>query len=287
MAPEPVGSIASRESFKGKKVAVVGGDSPLGQAIAQEFTSAGGQVCCIGKEEATCHVIITDYSDLEDTKDGCKKALEVLEGKIDVLVNCAGNIIPGSMGYKEMPKVAQLNLVSAQMCSELLAPELAKSEIGNIVNVACAIGSMIKMPGVLIDYGVTKAGMCHMSRNLALQLAPKVRCNVVLPGLFEGDQVLTALAGGDEKVEKLLMENGAKATLLQRLGKPQEVAAAVFYIATQEGATGTEIVLDGGAALTNWLNHPVEGMVGILPDQFPTGLQESLTSHNKKRKSGA
>lgn len=46
-------------------------------------------------------------------------------------------------------------------------------------------------------------------------------------------QVLTALAGGDEKVEKLLMENGAKATLLQRLGKPQEVAAAVFYIATQ------------------------------------------------------
>lgn len=71
-----------------------------------------------------------------------------------------------------------------------------------------------------------------------------------------------------------------RCTLLQLIAK-------LLFWPVQEGATGTEIVLDGGAALTNWLNHPTEGMVGVLPDQFPTGLQESLTSHNKKRKSGA
>jgi hypothetical protein len=54
-------------------------------------------------------------------------------------VNCAGNIIPGSMGYKEMPKVAQLNLVSAQMCSELLAPELAKSEVSPFLSSLCFV----------------------------------------------------------------------------------------------------------------------------------------------------
>lgn len=284
MAPEPVGSMASQENFKGKKVVIVGGDSLMGQAIAQEFQAAGGEICAIGKEEATCHVIINDYLDLADTKDGCTKALEVLGGKVDVLVNAAGGILPG-MGYKEMPKVAQLNLVSAQMCSELLAPELAKSEIGNIVNVGMALGSVIKMPGALLNYGIAKAGVCTLTRNLALQLAPKVRCNIVLPGPFEGDPLLAQLAGHDKSVEKQLVEVATKATLLRRLGMPAEIAAAVFYIASQEGATGTEIVLDGGASLTNWANHPTEGLVGALPEQFPTGLLENKGT--KKRKAGA
>lgn len=284
MAPEPVGSIASRENFKEKKVAVVGGDSLLGQAIAEEFRLAGGKVCAIGTEEASCDVIIKDYMDLEDTKDGCKQALEVLGGQIDVLVNAAGGISQG-MGYAEMPKIAQQNLISAQMCSEMLAPELAKSEIGNIVNVGGALGSKLKMPGALLDYGVAKCGVATLTRNHALQFAPKVRCNVVLFGPFEGDPVLAQLAGHDKSKEKALMETAANGTLLKRLGTPQEIAAAVFYIATQEGATGTEIVLDGGACLTHWVNHPMEGLVGVMPEKLPMGLLEN--NGNKKRKAGA
>ena len=54
---------------------------------------------------------------------------------------------------------------------------------------------------------------------------------------------------------------------------------------SQEGATGTEIVLDGGACLTHWVNHPMEGLVGVMPEKLPMGLLEN--SGNKKRKAGA
>jgi NAD(P)-dependent dehydrogenase (short-subunit alcohol dehydrogenase family) len=246
--------------LKDKHVILTGSDSPLGQAIGREFSAHGAKCCGIGRDSKGAHVTLKDYTDLEGTKKAVQEALQKLGGKVDILVNCAGGIDKDMIGYDAMTKVLNSNIVSAQMCSEELYPELKKSEAGGIINVACAVGSLLPMPGDLMNYGVAKAGVMELTKGHALQFAPHVRVNAVCPGLFEGDEIMTVLAGGDKGKEKEMMERAAKAMPLGRIGKPEGIAAAILYLAHQSYGTGQCLVLDSGASLTNWLNHPTQGL---------------------------
>lgn len=73
-------------------------------------------------------------------------------------------------------------------------------QAGGIINVACAVGSLIPMPGDLMNFGVAKAGLMELTKGHAIQYAPDVRVNAICPGLFEGDEV--------SLVERLLFSRG-------------------------------------------------------------------------------
>lgn len=171
------------------------------------------------------------------------------EGRIDVLVNNFGTSDPSkdkdikTTEYDEFIKTIDLNLASVFISSQKAIEYMSRNGGGSIINIS-SIGGIV--PDISqIAYGSSKSTINYLTKLIAVQCArDNIRCNAVLPGMTGTDAVKDKLSDG-------FKEFFLKHTPIKRMGKPEEIAAAVVYFASDESAyaTGQIIDISGGFGL--------------------------------------
>lgn len=238
----------------GKNALVTGGTRGLGRAIVLALARAGGNVVTCYREDAEAaealtrdlkettgeHLVIKADVSRPDEVAGLVQECRERLGALHVVVNNAGTIshVPfAELTLAEWHRVVDTNLTGpAQVIQEAL-PLLADGS--SIVNV----GSRVATVGIPLraHYTAAKAGLAGLSRSLAKELGPRgIRINVIAPGVIDTSEAKQLPAGLRERYNAL--------TALGRLGMPDEVAAAVLFLASDASSyiTGETINVDGG-----------------------------------------
>jgi len=250
------------ESTKCKRVIVTGASSGIGRASAERFLNEGARVVLVGRRKhaleevaaaaraANAFVIAADLSNEEQSERFIAKAVETLGG-LDVLVNAAGILKAGRIEDTSLElwdEMMNINLRSIFHLMKLAVPHLESSR-GNIVNVSSVTGPR-SFPGVLA-YCVSKAGLDHLTRCAALELAAKgIRVNAVNPGVVVSG--LHRSGGMNEEAYAAFLEHSKTTHPLGRVGEAEEIADLIYFLASDRAGwiTGATVSIDGGRALT-------------------------------------
>lgn len=250
--------------FTGKVAFVTGATSGIGHACAIAFANEGANVVCVGrKEEALKDVeqkvrelggrpltIKADLSSEQEAQRAVEESVRVFGG-IDILVNAAGHISNGTIentSLQAWDDMMNVNVRAAFQLMQKALPSLIERR-GNVVNVSSVTG-LRAFPGVLA-YCVSKAALDQLTRCASLELASKgVRVNAVNPGV-----VVTQIhkrGGMSEEAYAAFLEHSKQTHPLGRTGRPEEIAALVLYLASDQASwiTGATYSIDGGRAQT-------------------------------------
>jgi NAD(P)-dependent dehydrogenase (short-subunit alcohol dehydrogenase family) len=239
----------------GKAALVTGGTRGIGRAIAEAFAAAGARVCVLARKpdelEETqaalaaagpgATVYTGSAGDPDAIEAGVAHCIAEL-GSLDVLVNNAGtNPTFGPMIETEpraVRKVLEVNLEGPLFLAQAAWRSWMRDHGGTIINVA-SLGGV--RPSLFIGmYNTSKAALIHLTRQLAVELAPDVRVNAIAPGLVK-THFARALYEHDE-------EGIAARFPMKRLGVPDDIAGAALFLASDASSwmTGELIVVDGG-----------------------------------------
>lgn len=238
-------------------VLVTGGAGGIGSEISVYFARRGYDVAIqynSGRERAeqlateirsTFKVkAVAVGADFEDEKSVCDMFEEVVKtlGAPDVVVNNAGiseQRLFTDVTPQEWQRMVNVNMSAAFYICQCAAPYMIKKQKGAIVNVSSMWG--ISGASCEVAYSATKAGIIGMTKALARELGPSgIRVNCVAPGVIETK--MNAVHSAET------MKELAEETPLCRIGKPEEVAAAVYFLASEEASfiTGQTLCVDGG-----------------------------------------
>ncbi|MCX7682922.1 MAG: 3-oxoacyl-[acyl-carrier-protein] reductase [Anaerolineae bacterium] len=242
------------------KIAVVTGASRgIGRAVALELARRGAAVVVnyhqnagaanevVSAIQATGGRAITvraDVGDFAQAEALIQAALDTF-GQIDILVNNAGTTrdqLLMLMKEEEWDEVLRTNLKSVFNCCKAAARPMVRRRQGRIINITSVSG--IAGQAGQTNYAASKAGIIGFTRSLAKELGPRnITVNCVAPGFIMTD--LTA------DLPEELKQKGIEATPLRRWGKPEEVAYAVAFLASDEAAfiTGATLTVDGGLVM--------------------------------------
>ncbi len=246
-------------SFEGKTVIVTGASSGIGLATVRSFQRKGADVLMVarsaGRLEEIAKELGTRFIATDVTDEGAAERVigeAVMEsGKINVLINSAGILRTGnimSTPIHEFDYMMNINLRSVFLLMQTALPFLKESK-GNIVNVSSVTG-LRAFPNIL-SYCVSKAGLDHLTRCSALELAEfGVRVNAVNPGV-----VITSLhkeSGMNDKRYEEFLEHSKTTHPLGRVGTPDEIADLILFLASDKALwiTGETVSIDGGRSLT-------------------------------------
>ncbi|MBM3659832.1 MAG: SDR family oxidoreductase [Actinobacteria bacterium] len=253
----------------GKTALITGAASGLGAAAARRFAAEGARVAGLDLAEpdwwgevaaaapgASFHVCdVTDEARLETTVD----AVAAEHGSIDVLVNCAGVAGGGPVHWVQLDdweRVIRVNLTGTFLaCKHVLrhmvqqagdAERAARGVAGgSIVNVASVEGIEGTEGGSA--YNASKGGVVILTKNLAIDYGRLgIRVNAVCPGFIEGTAMFASVMGSETMAPYL--DDYRKAHKLGRFGRPDELAAAMLFLASDDASfvTGHALVVDGG-----------------------------------------
>jgi pteridine reductase len=245
--------MANTKKLNGRVALVTGGAKRLGRAVALRLANEGADLAIhYGKSAAEAQELVGEIEKLgrraavfpaELTKVSAIQKLvdEVVGhfGQLDMLINSAANFLETKFGQtteKTWNASLDTNLKAPFFSSQAAAPHLAKSGHGAIVNFA-DIGGVTGWRE-FIPHSLSKGGIILMTRILAKELAPAVRVNAIAPG--------TITMPGDPPEWQA---DFVRLAPLQRSGKPEEIADAVFFLLTAEFMTGQTLVMDGGRTL--------------------------------------
>lgn len=231
----------------GKIVLVTGAGRRVGRAIAEELGAAGAFVVLhyhssrveVAQVASRLPRSLVLKADLRQAA-GCRLLLESVRkhcGRLDCLVNSAAGYQRGPFAYETDETWAQLLALNLMAPARLTRGALALgvSSVVNIVDVAASVPWKHHAA-----YSATKAALAHLTRCLALELAPAVRVNAVAPGTV-------AFPPEFSEAEQAAI---TRRIPLGRVGDPADVARAVRYLLAEDYVTGVVLPVDGGAALT-------------------------------------
>jgi 3-oxoacyl-[acyl-carrier protein] reductase len=171
-------------------------------------------------------------------------------GSIDILVNNAGitrrtdNILLASEDAWE--RVLGVNLLGPYLCVQAVVPHMIKQKYGKIVNISSTGGIGVAASSSHPAYASSKAAICILTKRLAHELGiHNINVNAIAPGLIDTD--ILRVGRTQEELEKIIRKKEASAAL-QRVGKPQDIANAALFLASDESSfiTGQIITVDGG-----------------------------------------
>ena len=242
------------------KVAVVtGGSRGIGRAIALAFARQGANVAVLyaGNEQAAQETadeiralgrqaltLRCDVASWEETKTAVAQILDTF-GQVDILVNNAGITRDGltlSMSEENFDAVVDTNLKGAfHMIRHLFAPMMKRRQ-GRIINISSVAGLMGNAGQ--INYASAKAGLIGMTKTVGKELAARgITCNAIAPGFIQTDMT----AALSDKVK----ENAEKTIPMGHMGKPEDIAAAAVFLASDAAAyiTGEVLRVDGGLCM--------------------------------------
>ncbi len=241
--------------FTGKIVLITGGAGGIGRETAQQFLDKGAHVELWDMDKETGDKIVTKWAndghkvhfekvDVTDF-DAVKQAMSNLKerwGELDVLINNAGitrDATLKKMSPDEWQQVVDVNLNGVFYCGKAAAELMREQESGVILNASSVVGVYGNFGQS--NYVATKSGVIGLTKTWARELGRKgVRVNAVAPGFIETPMVNTV---PDKVLEKLKGQ-----TPLGRLGKPEDIASAYVFLASEQAAfiTGTVLQVDGG-----------------------------------------
>jgi meso-butanediol dehydrogenase/(S,S)-butanediol dehydrogenase/diacetyl reductase len=235
-----------------KRILITGGAGGIGTATAARFLEEGARVIVLDRDEGALQRLHDNLGGLHGTlcadvsdPDEVERAFQELDervGGLDVLINNAGvSIRHGFLDIspQEWRQVMEVNLNGVFFVAQQAARRMLAGDGGVILNMGSTNGLM-GYP-YYADYNASKAGVIELTRSMALELAPTVRVNAVCPGW-----ILTPMQQAEYTPE--MRRLFAAKIPLQRLGRPEDVAALFAFLASDDATfiTGQYFVIDGG-----------------------------------------
>jgi 3-oxoacyl-[acyl-carrier protein] reductase len=250
------------------KVAVItGGAAGMGRAMARKLAEEGCSIVIsdisessgkrtaeemakLGVEAIFVRCDVTDNNQVQNMVDTVIRKF----GKIDILVNNAGAL--GTMWSLEevteedWDRILDLNLKSVFLCCKAVVPHMKEKKYGRIINMS-SMGA-VSPPRSVVHYHAAKAGVISLTQNLALELVSfNIRVNAIVPGPIRTEYYEPRLKNmTDMQREDYFMTKG-KTTPMQRMGRPEEIAAVALFLVTEPSSyiTGETINVAGGLPL--------------------------------------
>ncbi len=238
--------------LSGKRALVTAAGQGIGRAAALAMAREGAQVLATDVNEATLASLAAEGMETRvlNVRDPASIAAAVAAaGRVDALFNCAGFVAAGTILDCDEDQWAfsmDLNMTAMyRMCRSFLPGMIAQGG-GSIINMASVAGAVIAAPNRFV-YGATKAGVIGLTKAIAADFVSKgIRANAICPGTV-----------ASPSLEQRLRDTGdyeaAKASFIARqpigrIGQPEEIAALVVYLASDESSytTGVAHVIDGG-----------------------------------------
>jgi NAD(P)-dependent dehydrogenase (short-subunit alcohol dehydrogenase family) len=247
-------------SFENKTVVITGGAKGIGGSCSRVFHDAGAKVGIFdidekGKDYAkelgkNAMFIKCDVSKENEVKVAISQIIDHL-GDIDILVNNAGIQTYGIVTettIEDWDRVMNVNLKSAFLCSKYAIPSILKKGNGNIINVA-SVQSFISQNNVA-GYTTSKTAMLGLTRSIAVDYAPNIRCVAVCPGTVVTPMLRDAFQLSPDPEE--VYQECVNMHLTKRIGTSLEVAELIAYLASDKAGfmTGQAIRIDGGLGIS-------------------------------------
>lgn len=242
--------------FKDKVVLIVGGNSGIGRAAAVDFGKEGAHVVITGRDQRTIDETVNaipgaqgfrgDIADIESLKP-VVAAIEAQHGRIDVLFANAGigafapvvEVTP-----EQWDQVHNVNLRGCFFAVQAALPLIGK---GGSIIITGSIGSVAAVPGNVM-YAAAKAGLRAVARTLAAELVGQgIRVNMVSPGPTE-TPIINRTEGVPADAVAGLRDIMTDAVPMKRMGRPEEIARPVLFLASEDASfiTGIDLYVDGG-----------------------------------------
>ena len=238
--------------MQGKTALVTAAGQGIGRASALAMAREGARVFATDVNETalaelTALGLQTRVLNVRDPA-SIAAAVEAV-GPVDVLFNCAGFVAAGTILDCDEDQWAfslDLNMTAMYRMCRAFLPGMLERGSGSIINMASAVSSMIAAPNRFV-YGATKAGVIGLTKGIAADFITKgIRCNAICPGTVESPSLEQRLrdTGDYEAARKAFIARQP----IGRIGQPEEIAALVVYLASDESAytTGVAHIIDGG-----------------------------------------
>jgi NAD(P)-dependent dehydrogenase (short-subunit alcohol dehydrogenase family) len=256
--PQSTTEVCSAGRFAGKVVLITGATSGIGEATARLFAKEGAKVFFCGRREALGKQVeasirstqgeatymradVRQETDVKAFVDACVNRY----GQLDIAFNNAGIDYPPSAiadtKTDEFDDLMNTNARGVFLGMKYEIPYMLKANSGAIINMA-SIGGQRAFPNI-VGYGASKAAVIHMTKMAAQEYGKTIRINAVLPGAID-----TAMLDRVERDWKVSKEQLVAPYPIKRVGQPEEVAAAVLWLASAEASyvSGTAFNVDGG-----------------------------------------
>ncbi|WP_445593804.1 dihydroanticapsin 7-dehydrogenase [Bacillus velezensis] len=244
-----------------KTVLITGGASGIGYAAVQAFLNQQANVVVADIDEAQgeamvrkenndrLHFVRTDITDEPACQNAIRSAVDKFGG-LDVLINNAGIEIVAPIHEMELSdwnKVLNVNLTGMFLMSKHALKYMLKSGKGNIIN-TCSVGGVVAWPDIPA-YNASKGGVLQLTRSMAVDYAKhNIRVNCVCPGIIDTPLNEKSFLENNEGTLEEIKKEKAKVNPLLRLGKPEEIANVMLFLASDLSSymTGSAITADGG-----------------------------------------
>lgn len=241
--------------FQDQVVIVTGASRGIGKSLAAAFAAEGAKVACVATTESGANATANEIGNgakgfacdvsSSESVDALIEAVIADLGTPSVLVNNAGitkDTLMLRMKDDDWDRVIDVNLKGAFNCIRAIAKPMMKARYGRIVNITSVIG--LHGGAGQVNYSASKAGLLGITMSVAKELGSRgITCNAIAPGFIESDMT--------ETLPEEFKEEVIKKAPAGRLGKPEDIAPAVLFLASKDSAyvTGQCLTVDGGLFL--------------------------------------
>ncbi|AVI42728.1 SDR family NAD(P)-dependent oxidoreductase [Bacillus pumilus] len=248
-------------NLAGKVVLITGGASGIGLAAVKLFLEHGAIVAVADINEKSGKQLVESFmhehlaffkTDITNESDCQKTVQSVLNqfGTIDVLINNAGIEIVSpvhEMTLEDWNHIVQVNLTGVFLMSKHTLPHMLEKKSGSIINTG-SVGGLVGWPDIPA-YNATKGGVIQLTKSMAVDYAAhQIRVNCIAPGIIDTPLNEKSFVDNHSESLEVVKKEKAKVNPLRRLGKPEEIAGVMLFLASDLSSymTGSVVTADGG-----------------------------------------